>query len=356
MWRLPPRGVPKLSMRLPLVRLPFHRLPSELRVCPGCGSRFIRVLEPFELAFPGKGSRIGFASGCITCGLVFANPMPPQETLDAFYSPTGHWGQDHRQSDPTLERQAQRAQAGERKDNQVRRARHIILDALQPYVTVSDPPPGAAVLDFGCGDGKLLNGLQELGWKTYGIEPSSDVAFLRHERLSDLPVHPSFDLVVLHHVLEHIPRPLDLLTRLVATLRPGGVLFISVPRLDTLPEHRDFRYCINGRTHVVCFSEMCLKELLGRAGIEPIATLSSPELDAQLSQGRPLRLRMVARKTGARPRRTIRPLRGAIRAFREYRRGESRGSWLEQHLPVRVRAHRMDRQNRLRVAPSASAG
>jgi SAM-dependent methyltransferase len=314
------------------------------------------MLEPLEFAFGSKETRIGFASGCESCGLVFANPMPAQELLDAFYSPEGHWGQDHRQRDEMLERQARRALTGQRKDNDVRRTRHIILDALQPYAPVYEPPPGAAVLDYGCGDGKLLNGLQPLGWKTYGVEPSSDVAFLRHERLLDLPTEPSFDLVVLHHVLEHVPQPLDLLRRLVATLRPNGTLFISVPRLDTLPVHRDFRYCINGRTHVVCFSEVCLRELLGRAGIEPIAALSSAELDAQLSQGRPLRLRLVARKTGARPPQASRPLHAAMRAFREYRRAESHGSWLERYLPVRVRAHRMHREQRPRVAHSTSAG
>ena len=355
-WRLPRDLRSSMAFRRPRLRIPLHRVPSEMRACPACGSSSVRVLEPLEFAFGSKETRIGFASGCASCGLVFANPMPAQETLDTFYSREGHWGQDHRQRDELLERQARRALSGQRKDNDVRRSRHVIFDALQPYVPVYEPPPGAAVLDYGCGDGKLLNGLQQLGWKTYGVEPSSDVAFLRHERLVDLPSDPSFDLVVLHHVLEHVPRPLDLLTRLVATLRPGGSLFISVPRLDTLPQHRDFRYCINGRTHLVCFSEVCLRELLGRAGIEPIAALSSPDLDAQLSRGRPLRLRLVARKTGAPLPHVSYPLRAAIRAFREYRRGEARGSWLEQHLPVRVRAHRMDRQHRLRVAHSTSAG
>jgi SAM-dependent methyltransferase len=339
---------------LPL-RLPLHRLKSEVRACPGCGSSSIRVLEPIQLDLPIDESRIGFASGCTSCGLVFANPLPRQETLDAFYSPDGHWGRDHRQSDPVLQRRAQRFFAGQRKVNQPRRARHVILDALQPFIPVSEPPAGAAVLDYGCGDGKLLNGLQEAGWRTYGVEPSSDVAFLRHERVEVLPLDPSFDLILLHHVLEHVPHPLDLLTRLVATLRPGGILFVSVPRLDTLPQHGDFRYCINGRTHLVCFSEVCLRELVGRAGAQPIAALSSGDLDAQLSEGRPLRLRLVARRTGERLPRASRPLRAALRALHEYRHYHSSGSWIERHLPVRVRAHRMDREHRLRVSDSASA-
>ncbi len=36
------------------------------------------------------------------------------------------------------------------------RARDLLLNALVPHVPVHKPPPGAKVLDFGCGEGKLL--------------------------------------------------------------------------------------------------------------------------------------------------------------------------------------------------------
>lgn len=354
-WTAARARIASVRIPRPTLRLPVHRLESEVRACPACDSTSVRVLEPMPLSSGGGANPVGFASGCRACGLVFSSPMPDQQTLDAFYSPQGHWGQDHRQRNEVLERRAQRALAGYRKENQPRRARHVILEALEPFVPVFNPSPGAAALDYGCGDGKLLNGLQEAGWRTFGVEPSSDVAFLRHERLESLPAEPAFDLVVLHHVLEHVPRPLDLLTSLVATLRPGGVLFISVPRLDMLPEHGDFRYCVNGRTHLVSFTEDCLRELLRRAGAEALAALSSRELDAQLSEARPLRLRMVARRTGASVAPVARPLGAALRAFAEYRRRHARGSWLERRLPTRVRAYRLVRELRIRVSDRASA-
>ncbi len=148
------------------------------------------------------------------------------------------------------------------------RRRDTLLQALQPHVNVLSRPAGARALDVGCGDGKFLNGLQDLGWDTYGIEPSSSVAFLRHHRLESPPQDGSFDLVVLHHVLEHVIEPLALLRAVSATLRDGGGLFVSVPRLDTLAQHGDFRYCINGRNHPLAFSETCLRGLLARAGFE----------------------------------------------------------------------------------------
>lgn len=220
----------------------------------------------------------------------------------------------------------------------------MVVDALAPFVPVHDPPPGAKVLDFGCGDGKFLNRLQERGWETYGIEPSTGVPFLRHRRLDIPPQDGSFDFVILHHVLEHVAEPLSLLRRLAGSLREGGVLFVSVPRLDTLGQHRDFRYCLNGRTHVVCFSARCLEGLLARAGCAVTASLDRPDLDAAQSDGKPLRLRLVATRTATPPPPPGAPLVPALNALRQYA-SASRGfvPWIAGCLPVRVRAALMDR-------------
>ena len=343
-WRVAGQRARAVAERLRAVRFPLHRVPSETRHCPACSGSRLRLLEPISLYHSKHESRTGFATGCEDCGLLFVNPPPDPESLKAFYSPEGTWGSSHERRNEALERRARRALAGYRKINQRRRARHVLLEALDAVAPIFTPPTDARALDFGCGDGKLLNGLQEEGWQTYGIEPSSDVAFLRHHRLEDLPAEPSFDLVILHHVLEHVARPLDLLQRLAGAMRAGGALFISVPRLDTLPHHGDFSYAINGRTHIVSFTEDCLRELLRRSGLEMVATLSDSELDAQLSDGKPLRLRVVALNSGRLPPRATRPLDAARRTLAGYRRrNPASRSWLESHLPVRARAYWMNR-------------
>jgi SAM-dependent methyltransferase len=338
------------------VRLPIHRLGREARACPACASPAIVPLDEVPLYETIEGSRVGFATGCRDCGLLFVNPLPDVDTLKAFYSPGGTWGQAQaRDRRDTLERQAERVRGGFRKAGARRRGRDYLLDAIGRYVPVFEPRAGMSVLDFGCGDGKLLNVLLDLGWNTYGIEPSSDVAFLRHTRLERVPPEPRFDFVVLHHVLEHIPRPLDLLTALAASMNAGASIFISVPRLDTLPEHRDFRYCLNGRTHPVSFSELCLRELLGRAGLTFVAALNDPELDAQLTDGVPLRMRVVACKADGSPAHVGQPLSAALRALRHYRQhGDSAQSWFDRFLPVRTRAFLRDRERRRRAPASAA--
>jgi len=340
-----------------LATRPLHRLATERSTCPACDSPSIEMLEPLLLYETVEKSRVGFAAGCRSCGLLFVNPPPNAHTLESFYSPEGTWGASHvPEQRELLERQAQRALEGYRKPNAKRRSRDFVLDALQQYAPVYDPPASAAVLDFGCGDGKLLNVLMETGWATYGIEPSSDVAFLRHTRLDRIPATPTFDLVLLHHVLEHLTNPLAIIEELAAAMRPGGTMFISVPRLDTLPQHGDFRYCLNARTHLVCFSEACLRDLLARAGLETAGVLDDPDLDARLTGGVPLRLRLVARKGSGDPPRVARPLDPAFDALAQYRtRHLPSRPWFERLLPVRARAFLLDREQRRKGSNRATA-
>lgn len=295
---------------------------------------------------PASGRRVAFLTGCHECGLLFANPLPTGEQLHTYYSDRGPWAASHTERTRQIEAAHARRLRGRTppKTTRSRKPLDMVLDALAPFVPVHDPPPGAKVLDFGCGDGKFLNRLQDRGWETYGIEPSTGVPFLRHRRLEILPQDGSFDFVILHHVLEHVAEPLSLLRRVAGSLREGGVLFVSVPRLDTLGQHRDFHYCLNGRTHVVCFSERCLEGLLARAGCAVTAALDRPELDAAQSDGKPLRLRLVATRTATPPALPDAPLVPALNALRQYI-SASRGfvPRLARRLPVRVRAALMDR-------------
>ena len=167
--------------------------------------------------------------------------------------------------------------------------------ALDEHFPARTPVPGARVLDYGCGAGAWLNAFQYCGWQTFGIEASTDVAFLRHARLMAIPSEPDqFDLVIAYQVLQRLPRPLDTLCALSRTLRPGGHCLISVPRLDALAIHRDVAACLSPHRHVGAFTEACLRGLLARAGLETVATLH--QLDTVLTQGSPLRLRVLARK------------------------------------------------------------
>jgi SAM-dependent methyltransferase len=246
-WR---RVVRRLSQRL------IYRAPGERDDCPACGSR---ALHDFDV-LPLRAARTGFVCGCDACGLVFSNPQPDPRDLEVFYSDSGTWAAARQHLDHPAERALPLGRSWTR-----------LFDAIRDTLDVAAPPPGASVLDFGCGEGTMLDGLQSCGWQTWGIEPAIDRAFARHGRLFSIPETPTFDLVLALHVLEHVPSPLELLRQLAAACRIGGHLLIAVPRLDTLPTHRDYRYVLNGRAHIMAYTWPCIRALLARAGWETVA-------------------------------------------------------------------------------------
>lgn len=246
--------------------------------CPACRGRDVDVVKPWSL---GKNHH---AVACLTCGLLFVDPQPPQEVLDAYYAPEGGW-------------QASREEKAKPPQTRTKGAAPAMMAALDRHFMASVPAAGAKVFDFGCGTGLWLNTFQDHGWDTYGLEPCNDAAFVRHKRLSAIPAEPQFDLVIAYHVFEHLPRPMDTLRELVAALRPGGYFLVSVPRLDALAVHRDFKYCLHRRNHIVAYTEACLRGLFARADMEVVEALH--HLDERFSKGLPLRLRLLARKTAA---------------------------------------------------------
>src|SRR5687767_14301077 len=120
------------------------RAPGERNDCPACGSRVLLDLD----LLPQRGGVLAFVTGCEDCGLVFANPQPTAEALARFYSPSGTWVVPHAHAAaiPHMPKRYGRAWA--------RR-----FGAIADELSVIAPPPSARVLDFGCGDGSLLDRL-----------------------------------------------------------------------------------------------------------------------------------------------------------------------------------------------------
>lgn len=98
-------------------------------------------------------------------------------------------------------------------------------------------------LDVGCGSGSYLYRLRQWGWKVYGVEPSP--AGAAQARSLGLAVHlgeltdanfPSgfFDIVRLHHVLEHLSNPRETLVEIRRIMKPEGIVQITVPNTGSL--------------------------------------------------------------------------------------------------------------------------
>lgn len=118
-------------------------------------------------------------------------------------------------------------------------------DVSQNIATLLRHMQGAAplsILDLGCGPGRDLKTFAELGHKAIGLEGASQVAAMARRNSGcvvwqqnllalALPT-ATFDGVFANAVLFHVPSAAlpRVLLALLATLKPGGVLFSSNPR------------------------------------------------------------------------------------------------------------------------------
>ena len=100
-------------------------------------------------------------------------------------------------------------------------------------------------LDYGCGDGHLLMGCQQVfpNMELFGTDVSrnTEKSFESLEGITFIPNRDisvrKYDVISLFHVLEHAEDPIALLSTLRECLKPGGMLLIQVP--NHLANHYD---------------------------------------------------------------------------------------------------------------------
>lgn len=98
------------------------------------------------------------------------------------------------------------------------------------------PRRDARILDVGCGYGELLMELRSMGFtQLTGIDPYTSAAaehddglVIRKIALDELG-DEKFDVIMMHHVFEHMPDPLGTLRIVARLLADGGVCIIRVP-------------------------------------------------------------------------------------------------------------------------------
>jgi SAM-dependent methyltransferase len=189
-----------------------------------------------------------------------------------------------------------------------RRAAKRLVSNL-PYVD------GGRLLDVGCGNGSLLRTMRWAGWHVEGVEP--DTCAAASARAAGLTVHnepleqtslpsASFDAIIMHHVLEHMPTPLETLRHCRRLLRPGGSLWAVTPNLASAG-YRTYSVDWVGLEvprHLVLWNPHSLEQALQSADfdvvvLEPLAAgsmlresakLQARRLSPGLSRARALRI------------------------------------------------------------------
>jgi SAM-dependent methyltransferase len=197
---------------------------------------------------------------CLRCGLVYANPTSSIEEIYRQYA--------------QLEDELYIAEEKGR-----RIAAKAILKKIARY------KGGKRLLEVGCAAGFLLDEARSLGWEVYGVDPSRWLLNFADKKfglklicgpLGNAEFAPNyFDVIILADVLEHFISPKEEIEKLRSILKPGGILYISTPDIDSFMS-RVFKAKWWGiqKGHLYYFSKKTLSNLLDVCGFRPVGYAS----------------------------------------------------------------------------------
>jgi 2-polyprenyl-3-methyl-5-hydroxy-6-metoxy-1,4-benzoquinol methylase len=135
---------------------------------------------------------------------------------------------------------------------------------------------GGNFLDLGCGNGYLFPIISDK-FDKFGLEVSrsyegtlsqycDNVYF--GELTGDIYPEGFFDVILCHHVIEHVKKPVEFLKNINHVLKRHGNLVIATPDFDSPVARRfgdNFRM-LHDKTHISLFSLKSLKNILDENG------------------------------------------------------------------------------------------
>lgn len=192
---------------------------------------------------------------CMTCGLVFTNPVPPRHVYERFYS------------------EAYAAYYGHlyvRPQGPARTAMPERVRQWLDWIAARKQLAGSRLLEVGPGLGLFLWWARQAGADAIGLDPSHELCdALTQEGLPCLvgsletaDLEGPFDIIVMLHVLEHFYDPNAALARVRALLKDGGLVVVEVPNIHKPFRSLDryfFRY-----VHLLTLSPATLSGLLNK--------------------------------------------------------------------------------------------
>lgn len=213
--------------------------------------------------------KFGYAIGqCVTCGLIYANPRAPHESILHRYNANYFWHEYL----PAL------GVVDGTFDLDTFDLRYAALLGMM----ATEVRHGRRLLEVGCGAGFFLKAAERAGWTVEGIELSEEGSRFAIERLQ-IPIRrepaesstiepASFDVAAMFDVIEHLFDPRAVLSAIARALVPGGTFVVSTPNIDAASRYLlgvDWAV-LSPLEHVYYFSEDSLRRLLEATGFTDV--------------------------------------------------------------------------------------
>ena len=231
----------------------------ELTSCPLCGSEASEVRYQVRNRHAESPRRFTFVE-CGECGLVYLNPRPGGDAMADYYPPTYDLYASSSSELSVPERWI---------------VRYGLWKRCRPLVRHRSP---GRILDIGCGKGHFLAAIRDMRWEPVGIDSNPDAvesarddlqieAYCRRFRDNEFAA-AAFDAVTMWDSLEHLHEPREALLEVKRILKPGGLLLLRVPSLDSLDARLfgAFWAGLDPPRHLTVFSRETLVRLLTETG------------------------------------------------------------------------------------------
>jgi 2-polyprenyl-3-methyl-5-hydroxy-6-metoxy-1,4-benzoquinol methylase len=196
-------------------------LETEQVACPVCGSG--QSDSAFVRSDGGKVVR------CRSCRMLYLNPRPTLAELMKMYD------RDYFEAGTETSSYTDYMSLEMRALHEGTNAGYAALRLLEQETDVA----GKSVLEVGCGSGCLLEILRRSGASVRGLDVAEyAVQHCRKQFQIDVTVGTlesaafpagSFDIVIGLQFIEHVSRPVEILTEMRRILRPGGVCMLATP-------------------------------------------------------------------------------------------------------------------------------
>jgi len=192
---------------------------------------------------------------CRRCQFGWAHPLPTDAELRRLYSDRHH-----------PEAEDDRLNVAERRR---------IMKRIRTLA-----PNASSLLEVGCGFGHFLDHAKDFGFETLGVEVDSGRAEVARSKghqvycgeLQEICQPLRVDVVILHHIIEHLADPFQMLEQVRIVLVPGGLLFVGTPNFSS------FRAKLTGAhfehlcppEHISYFTPESLRLALKGAGFQEL--------------------------------------------------------------------------------------
>lgn len=177
---------------------------------------------------------------------------------------------------------------------------------------ISRHKQGGAILDIGCSSGGFLSTMAGGRWKLYGIEMEASTAEKAKQRTGaevfvgdalDAPFPAeSFDVITCFDVLEHVYEPRQFLAKVLEWLKPGGILYVKLPNIDSWEAKLlgTYWYGLEMPRHLYHFSPQSLRRLTASLGFKELS-ITATESGSHLPNSVRYIYEELRRKLGSSP-------------------------------------------------------